>query len=112
MKLVRDKVPERIRAAGEPVPAHRWAHDKEEHESYLREKVWEEATELHAVNPRFDGREREIEEMADVIQALSDLMWLRGISIEEVHAAAARKLETHGSFRDGVVMETHDESLG
>ncbi|MEB3765769.1 MAG: nucleoside triphosphate pyrophosphohydrolase [Desulfurococcales archaeon] len=84
-KLVRDKIPEII-SRGEI----KFLLDKNEIEDFLLRKIVEEANELLEA--------RNIEEAADLYEALRTWLKLKGLSIKELEEYAEAKKEKHGGF--------------
>src|SRR5258708_36501265 len=83
-KLVRDRIPEIIRAEGlEPVI---YTADAEEYGSRLRDKLQEEVAELIA-------SDNDAEELADVLEVLYALAGLAGTSREQLDERRAGKAE-------------------
>ena len=92
-KLVRDKIPEMIRAGGE-TPHVRILEDQE-YRVHLEAKLDEEVTEFH--------RDQNLEELADILEvvyALADEMGGR----EELLRLYQKKHEVRGGFRDRVYL--------
>jgi predicted house-cleaning noncanonical NTP pyrophosphatase (MazG superfamily) len=109
-KLVRDKLIAQQRSRGETHELRQLRG--EDHAEALRQKLIEEASEIPL------GAEPKIiaEELADVSQALDDLITICGISNEDVANAQAAKLAKNGGFRKGYFVETisvpDDDSWG
>ena len=93
-KLVRDKIPEIIRANGE-VP-HCRVLDREEFISCLEKKLDEEVGEYH--------RDRNAEELADILEVVFALADSIGCSREELMDIYQRKHEARGGFRDRIFL--------
>ena len=94
-KLVRDKIPEIIRADGK-TPITRILSDEE----YLQEldrKLNEEVAEYQA--------DKSIEEMADVLEVLFAICEARGHSIEELMEVKQAKQDKRGGFKDRIYWE-------
>ena len=94
-KLVRDKIPEIIRADGK-TPITRILSDEE----YLQEldiKLNEEVAEYQA--------DKSIEEMADVLEVLNAICVARGFSLEELEQVRREKCEARGAFKDRIYWE-------
>lgn len=91
-KLVRDRVPERIRAAGGSVATERLGDAA--YGDALREKLVEEAREVAAA----DGREQLVEELSDVVEVLRALEVHEGIAAETILERADAKRGSHGGF--------------
>ena len=107
MKLVRDKIPEIIRARGDWCSV-RPCKDQDEYVWLLRRKLDEEVGECHykAYQPG------ELEEMADVLDVLYALAAARGWSPEEIEAARQKKSAANGGFADRVVLEEWSSRTG
>ena len=91
-KLVRDKIPQIITAAGKK-PITRIL----DHKEYLEEldkKLNEEIAEYQA--------DKSIEEMADVLEVLFAICEARGHSVEELMAVRNEKRETRGGFEQKI----------
>ena len=91
-KLVRDKIPDIIRAAGKE-PIIRILPQ----EGYLQEldrKLDEEVAEYQA--------DKSIEEMADIVEVLFAICEARGYSIEELMQVREMKKEKRGGFKDRI----------
>ena len=93
-KLVRDRIPEIIRAEGlEPVI---YTADAEEYGSRLRDKLQEEVAE-------FIASDNDPEELADILEVLYALAELAGTSREQLEKLRAVKAEKRGGFADRIV---------
>lgn len=102
-KLVRDKIPEIIKAKGER-PVVRVLNINE-YKHPLENKLMEECNEVLAAN----GQER-IEELADVLEVLMALAKLEGASLDNVRALANKKTEKRGAFDERIFLERVIES--
>ncbi len=97
-KLVRDRIPEIIRASGdvcvtEILPEERYLE-------MLDQKLDEELAEYHA--------EPSLEELADLLEVLRAAALARGHTLEELEAARAEKARTRGGFSARILLlETH-----
>lgn len=91
-KLVRDRIPDLIRALGR-TPVIRTLPDGE-YWAALDAKLDEEVAELRAA----DTPDATVEEAADVIEVLAALAARHGKSLEDILAAAARKRAERGGF--------------
>jgi predicted house-cleaning noncanonical NTP pyrophosphatase (MazG superfamily) len=88
-KLVRDKIPEIIRAEGlEPI-VH--IASTGEYAERLRDKLREEVTE-------FLDSDNDVEELADVIEVVYALAELAGANREQLEALRGAKAEKAGAF--------------
>ena len=94
-KLVRDKIPEIIEAEGKvcltPIL------DEEEYILALETKLSEEVAEYQT--------DKNLEEMADVLEVLQALCVARGYSLEELETMRAKKANERGGFRKKVFLE-------
>ena len=91
-KLIRDKLPEIMRASGLAVFDRRL--DDEAFIAALREKLGEETAELLAA----DSRDELLGEMADVMEVILALAEAHGIGAVEVEARRLAKLDERGGF--------------
>ena len=94
-KLVRDRIPEIIRAKGES-PKVRVA-DKEELDLLMRQKVVEEAEELLESGA--------IEEIVDIIEILAALIVLREFDDITFEKMRSNKLKERGGFEKGYILK-------
>ncbi len=94
-KLVRDKIPEIIKADGKN-PITRILSN-EEYLDELDKKLDEEVAEYQA--------DKSIEEMADVLEVLFAICEGRGYSIEELMAVKQKKQEERGGFKGRIFWE-------
>ena len=94
-KLVRDRIPEIIRAEGrQPVVQHLAADQRR---AALLAKLVEEAVEA--------AEDEDLaEELADVLEVVRALAAELGLSLEEVTELADRKRARRGGFEDGVFL--------
>ena len=93
-KLVRDKIPQIIREQGE-VPNYRIL-DQEEYINCLEQKLDEEFGEYH--------RDRNAEELADILEVLFALADSLGCSREELMEIYQRKHDARGGFTDRIFL--------
>jgi predicted house-cleaning noncanonical NTP pyrophosphatase (MazG superfamily) len=96
-KLVRDRVPQLMAAAGQPCAFH--LADPGEYATRLRAKLQEEAAEAAAAA----SPAALLAELGDVLQVLYDLATQAGSTPAEVERARARKARVRGGFARGVV---------
>ncbi|WP_040840794.1 nucleoside triphosphate pyrophosphohydrolase [Nocardia brevicatena] len=101
-KLVRDRIPELIRASGR-APSVR-VLDTSAYEAALHEKLLEEAAELRAAN----NRREQVEEAADVLEVLTSLAALYGFTLDDVQRAAQNKAAERGGFGERLWLEEVD----
>lgn len=94
-KLVRDKIPELIRAAGQE-PVFRIA-DRRQYKLLLQQKMWEEVEEFIT-----SGKN---EELADILEVVKALATEQGMSWNELVALTDKKALQRGGFGDRVVLE-------
>jgi predicted house-cleaning noncanonical NTP pyrophosphatase (MazG superfamily) len=93
-KLVRDRIPDIIRAKGES-PDVRRAHP-DEMLGLLAAKLLEEAGEFASAT---DHRGR-LEELADVLEVVDSAARTIGTNLDTVAAVAANKRDVRGSFNE------------
>ncbi|MEZ0164814.1 nucleoside triphosphate pyrophosphohydrolase [Kineococcus sp. LSe6-4] len=98
-KLVRDRIPEVIRANGEDPVVRVLSEDA--FPGALLDKAVEEALELRAAT----GAEERLAEAADVYEVLVAVARLCGTTIEEVAHRADRKRAERGGFDGRVWLE-------
>lgn len=94
-KLVRDKIPEIIEGNGK-ICKTRILSD-EEYIAALEAKLNEEVAEYQA--------DKNLEEMADVLEVLQAICIARGYSLEELEALRAKKANERGGFADKIFLE-------
>ena len=120
-KLVRDKIPEIMRAKGQtPVSVTSLREDPDKAMVFLERKLLEETYEvfdvLHDYNRGFQGTETGdslrdiligelIGELGDLKEVIRTIEKMQGITDSEVEAARRRKLEERGGFDDMMVQE-------
>ena len=98
-KLVRDKIPEKIKNNGE-VPYTRVLSD-EEFRIELEKKLLEECNEvLKAVS-----LEDRVEELADVLEVLCAIGALEGVDLEKIISVMNIKREKRGGFSQKILLE-------
>jgi predicted house-cleaning noncanonical NTP pyrophosphatase (MazG superfamily) len=95
-KLVRDNIPQIVRAAGE-TPVFRIADD-EDMPALLRQKLREEVAEYL--------ESRQPEELVDVLEVAYALAQTAGISESTLDEMRMHKGQTRGRFHDRVVLQT------
>ena len=101
-KLVRDKIPEIIKADGSKCKTHVAKRD-EEYWMLLQHKLNEEVTEfLFDVCP---------EEIADILEVIEAIARFKGISLDEIKEAKLKKRLNRGSFNKRIVLETTTEKF-
>jgi predicted house-cleaning noncanonical NTP pyrophosphatase (MazG superfamily) len=97
-KLVRDKIPAIIQAAGHQ-PSTRIL-DERDYQTALLAKLLEEAQEAHAA-PAQDLAS----ELADVLEVLQALVASQGVTWDELLSLAARKRAERGGFDDRIYLD-------
>ena len=98
-KLVRDKIPEIIEADGKVCRTHILSN--EEYIVALEAKLNEEVAEYQA--------DKNLEEMADVLEVLHASCVARGYSLAELEAMSANKAEKRGGFKEKIFLEYVEE---
>lgn len=93
-KLVRDRIPELIRAQGET--PHVRILDDEEYTACLEQKLDEEVREFH--------QEKNLEELADILEVVYELAENMGNTREDLDALYRKKHEARGGFRDRIFL--------
>lgn len=93
-KLVRDKIPEIIEADGRKCDIR--IADKNEHYELLEAKLQEEVKEFL--------EDKNLEELADVMEVLFALADNLGYSEEELLKKREEKKEERGGFKEGIVL--------
>ncbi len=99
-KLVRDRIPEIIRADGKALKSR--ILSDEEHLEALLTKLEEELAELKEA--------RNIEELADVHEVLRALTDALGIDHEELENVRSDKAAKRGGFQQKIFLESVDET--
>lgn len=94
-KLVRDKIPEIIEADGKTCKTR--ILSEEEYIASLEAKLNEEVAEYQT--------DKNLEEMADVLEVLQAICIARGYSLEELEALRAKKANERGGFADKIFLE-------
>lgn len=102
-KLVRDNIPDIIRANGE-TPVTRSLDDKE-YKKALEEKLFEEYEEVISS----EGSER-CEELADLIEVIRSLAKLENKTLEDITALADEKKAKRGGFDEKIFLEKVEQS--
>lgn len=87
-KVVRDRIPEIIRADGKDVKYD--IVSKEEAITGLEAKLLEELREY--------TENRELEEMADILEVMHGILYLRGIDWDELEQIRLKKRKERGGF--------------
>lgn len=94
-KLVRDKIPEIIEAAGKKSVTH--ILSDEEYITALETKLNEEVAEYQ--------EDKNIEEMADVLEVLQAICLARGYTLDQLEEVRAKKAEERGGFKEKIFLE-------
>lgn len=97
-KLVRDRIPEIIKAKGE-TPIVRTLNDID-YKSELEKKLYEEYNEVLEAS----GNDR-IEELADMLEIIRALAKLENKNLNDVIAVADQKAEKRGAFEEKIFLE-------
>jgi len=98
-KLVRDRIPEIIRKAGE-IPTFRILNDKEFFAA-LRAKIPEEAEELLSAS----SSKEIVNEIVDLLELLDEIMAQMGISKLEICTLRRSKNKKRGAFKNKIFLE-------
>ena len=102
-KLVRNGIPERLRATGVAFEAR--PADRGEMNRLLLAKLHEEADELASASSPTQVRD----ELADILEVVLSIARLRGFSDRDIEAAMLEKRADRGGFDAGLVLEWTDE---
>lgn len=94
-KLVRDKIPDKIRAKGEPARFHRAS--AEEYRAKLREKLIEEVNEFNV--------SAELEELADILEVIDAIIAFEKFDRATLKRAKKKKRATHGGFEKRLILD-------
>lgn len=94
-ELVRDKIPEIIKADGKECKTH--ILSKDEYIAALETKLNEEVAEYQ--------EDKNLEEMADVLEVLQAICLARGYSLDELEAMRIKKAKERGGFKDKIFLE-------
>ena len=98
-KLIRDRIPEKIAAAGARCEVRTLAED--EYESALLRKVEEEASGVAGAT----SRAVLIDELADVLAVIEEIRKLKRIDDAELEAAYRKGMEKKGGFEKRLFLE-------
>lgn len=96
-KLVRDKIPEIIKAKGSVAISH-IANDVEYWDK-LKTKLQEEVSELLQEDAKF------IEELADVLEVVHTMCDFKKIPLEELESLRKKKKDERGGFKDKIILD-------
>ena len=94
-KLVRDKMPERIRAEGRTAETH--IADDAEYWTRLKAKLAEEMGEF--------VRDESVEEMADVLEVIDAVIAYKNFDRAEIQRAKEKKAEERGGFTGRIILD-------
>ena len=94
-KLVRNNIPQIIEAAGKQAVTR--VLSDEEYLAELDRKLTEECAEYQA--------DKNVEELADVLEVLYAIAAARGYSVQELERIRAAKAEKRGGFADKIFLE-------
>jgi len=94
-KLVRDKIPEIIEKAGKTAYTH--ILSEEDYMTELDKKLNEECSEYQA--------DKNIEELADMLEVMYAIAEARGWSVSELEAVRKSKAEKRGGFKKKIYLE-------
>ncbi len=97
-KLVRDKIPEIIEKDGRTCKTH--ILTDEEYIVALEKKLNEEVAEYQ--------KDKNLEEMADVLEVLQAICLARGYSLDELEALREKKANSRGGFSKKIFLESTD----
>jgi predicted house-cleaning noncanonical NTP pyrophosphatase (MazG superfamily) len=97
-KLVRDKIPDLIVAAGEQ--ARTRVLDDDSYAAALFDKLIEEAQELRGADPP-----ERLEEAADVYEVMLAVAALLGVTLADVATMAAAKRADRGAFTERIWLD-------
>ena len=98
-KLVRDRIPEIIENSGKT--AHTHLLSDEEYIVELDRKLGEEYAEYQA--------DKNIEELADMLEVIYAIAKARGASVEELERVRKEKAEKNGAFEKKIFLEEVDD---
>lgn len=98
-KLVRDKIPENIRAKGTNIETRELS--KEEFLGELKKKITEEALEVSEA----ESRETLVSELADVIDVIEEIKKTEGITDAEIAEARQASFDKKGGFANKTFLE-------
>ena len=100
-KLVRDKIPEIIEADGKECKTRILSND--EYIAALEAKLNEEVAEYQA--------DKNLEEMADVLEVLQAICTARGYSLDELELTREKKAQKRGGFKEKIFLEYVEEKM-
>lgn len=94
-KLVRDKIPEIIKADGQIPITH--TASKKEYQQKLLEKLQEEVLEFL--------KEQNTEELADILEVINAICKLKNINPEKLQKIKQQKIKKRGGFKKRIILE-------
>jgi len=94
-KLVRDKIPERIRQKGETPITH--IADEAEYWQKLKEKLTEEFEEFK--------KDESVGELADILEVIDAMVEYKGFGMAEVNKIKDQKAEERGKFKERIILD-------
>ena len=109
-KLVRDKIPELVFNSGHHTPPRFKTSSGTDLQASLINKLDEELREVSVAffsekTDDGDVPDGVIEELADVLEVAYSIAKLRGVSNDELDKVRQTKLEKHGGFEHGYIMD-------
>ncbi len=93
-KLVRDRIPEMIEAAGKKCTT--LTLSEEDYARFLDKKLYEEFQEYQDCKC--------MEELADVLEVIHAIVRARGSTLEELEQMRLRKKQSHGGFENKILL--------
>lgn len=94
-KLVRDKIPDIIKAKGQTPVTH--IADESEYWAKLKEKLSEEVVEFQEAES--------IEELADVLEVLDAIIALKHFDKNQISAVQKKKRDERGGFEKRIILD-------
>lgn len=94
-KLVRDKIPEIIRANGQTPITH--IASKLEYKEKLLEKLQEEVDEFL--------KDQQIDELADILEVIDGICELENINPKQLQKIKQQKAKNRGGFKKRIILE-------
>lgn len=99
-KIVRDKIPAIIKKCDGIDVDIKHVKGSQEHMTYLRSKVVEEASELREAH----DKEHLVEEIADVLEVIDAICEIDKINKDDILRVQAEKRQKRGGFLGGLIM--------
>ena len=93
-KLIRDKIPEIIESSGKKAIVKKI--QDEELLNLLNKKLFEELKEYEESG--------EVEELADLVEVVQAILDYKNVSIEDFNKIRAKKNESRGAFKEGLLL--------